>query len=552
MKLQSEKKWYQFWKRNNVSEVNSAVTQDGHIHEFNTSLESAYINMLCGSSESPYTIQEIRAFTKNPMSHIAELRKMAKWAYRTNGVVSGAIDYMKSMHTLDGVIVSKSRRPNGQKPRNYRANKIKMGSTLNTIRYKQIIRDGIFKNANDGMYVAYFETAATTPDYRMALTDYEIQNITEINTLGINAMVIPLPVDYVRIIGRKNNSYVVAFDLRYFDYFTDDARKKKLAGFPKEIQEGWMKKNNGEFDGSWLVLDNTKTIVTKIKSEISDPYGIPFSIAALDDISYAQYFIDTKRNVLDSVNNQIVYETFPEGKDKGTSALNEKQQRQQHDLIKNALASKSRSGSSTSFFSLASGTKLDKISLDVSLLDEKNENSIVDSVNKDISVSASALDGSSTGNYSTATLNLELVAANVYSWIEDVVDELNKCINKNIIKDPSCRVEFYILPITMVNRDQMVGYMSDLYARGKGSLYAWIASTGINPDTYVALMDYELDEDFENKYPVHRTSFTVTGKDDPEFEDHNKGGRPPTNSNDPAAVQEKTNGGNNMPKPSTG
>ena len=272
MKLQSEKKWYQFWKRNNVSEVNSAVTQDDHIHEFNTSLESAYINMLCGSSESPYTIQEIRAFTKNPMSHIAELRKMAKWAYRTNGVVSGAIDYMKSMHTLDGVIVSKSRRPNGQKPRNYRANKIKMESTLNTIRYKQIIRDGIFKNANDGMYVAYFETAATTPDYRMALTDYEIQNITEINTLGINAMVIPLPVDYVRIIGRKNNSYVVAFDLRYFDYFTDDARKKKLAGFPKEIQEGWMKKNNGEFDGSWLVLDNTKTIVTKIKSEISDPY----------------------------------------------------------------------------------------------------------------------------------------------------------------------------------------------------------------------------------------------------------------------------------------
>ena len=427
-----------------------------------------------------------------------------------------------------------------------------MEGTLSTIRYKQIIRDGIFKNANDGMYVAYFETAATTPDYRMALTDYEIQNITEINALGINAMVIPLPVEYVRIIGRKNNSYVVAFDLKYFDYFTEDARKKKLAGFPKEIQDGWLKKMNGELNADWLVLDNTKTIVTKIKSEISEPYGIPFSIAALDDISYAQYFIDTKRNVLDSVNNQIVYETFPEGKDKGTSALSEKQQRQQHDLVKNALSSKSRNGSSTSFFSLASGTKLDKISLDVSLLDEKNENSIVDSVNKDISVSASALDGSSTGNYSTATLNLELVAANVYSWIEDIVDELNKCINKNIIKDPSCRVEFYILPITMVNRDQMVGYMSDLYARGKGSLYAWIASTGINPDNYVALMDYELDEDFENKYPVHRTSFTVTGKDDPEFEDHNKGGRPPTNSEDPAAVQQKTNGGNNMPKPSTG
>lgn len=298
-------------------------------------------------------------------------------------------------------------------------------------------------------------------------------------------------------------------------------------------------------------MNNDKTIVTKIKSEVTDPFGIPFSIAALDDISYAQYFVDTKRNVLDSVNNQIVYETFPEGKDKGTSALTEKQQKQQHDLVKSALASKSRNNSSTSFFSLAAGTKLDSISLDVSLLDEKNENSIVDSVNKDIGVSASALDGSSTGNYSTANLNLELVASNVYTWIEDIVDELNKCINKNIINDSSCRVDFYVLPVTMVNKDKMVGYMSDLYARGKGSLYAWIAATGFNPDNYIALMDYELQEDFENRYPVHRTSFTVTGKDEPD-EDRNKSGRPSTDSDNTSTVQTKTNGANNQPKPSTG
>ena len=154
------------------------------------------------------------------------------------------------------------------------------------------------------------------------------------------------------------------------------------------------------------------------------------------------------------------------------------------------------------------------------------------------------MDGSSTGNYSTANLNFELVASSVYTWIEDIVDELNKCINYNIIADPNCRVEFYILPITMVNRDSMVGYMADLYARGKGSLSAWIAATGFNPDTYVALMDYELEEDFENRYPVHRTSFTVT-KDD-------KGGRPQVSSDDPAAVQQKTNGANHAPKPSTG
>ena len=551
--MPENRKWYQFWKRDTeVYEQNSVVVEEEPVHEFNTDIGNSYIRVLTESGQMPFSIDQIRAYTRNPASHISALRKMGRWAYHTNGVIASAIDYMRTMHTLDGVVVCKTKRTDKKRPRNYHANKSKMEAALRTIRYKQVIRDGIFKNARDGMYVGYFETKSANTDYKVALTDFEIQNITELNAIGMNATVISLPIDYVQIIGRKNNSYQIAFDLRYFQNFTEDARKLKLRGFPIEIQEGWINFESGNMTEPWLVLDNSKTIVTKIKSEMSELVGIPFAVAALDDISYAQYFVDTKRNVLDSVNNQIVYETFPEGKEKGTSALSEKQQRQQHDMIKNALSGKRRNSSSTSFFSLASGTKLDSITLDVSLLDEKNENSIVDSVNKDIGFSASALDGSSSGNYSTANLNLELVAANVYSWIEELVEELNKCINQNIINDNSCVVELYVLPITMVNRDKMVGYMADLYARGKGSLYAWIASTGMNPENYVALMEYELQEDFENRYPVHRTSFTVTGKDDPEHEDHNKGGRPPTESDNPQTVQGKTNGANNVPKPSTG
>lgn len=549
--MPSNRRWYQFWRRD--SEIDAGIVEENAImnrdddpnHEFNTDIGSSYIRILESSGDMPFSIREIRAFARNPFAHIREIRKMAHCAYYTNGVISTAIDYMKSMHTLDGVIICKAKRADTKKLRNYKMNKSKMEATLSTIHYKQVIRDALFKNANDGMYAAYFETSSAPPDLRTALTDYDVQNITEINSLGINAMVIPLPINYVRIVGRRNNSYQIAFDLRYFQQFNEDALKKKLAGFPKEIQEGWLRFDN-DMSSPWLVLNNNKTIVTKIKSELSDPYGIPFAIAALDDISYAQYFVDTKRNVLDSVNNQVVYETFPEGKDKGTSALTEKQQRQQHDLIKNALSSKRRNGSGTSFFSLAAGTKLDSINLDVSLLDEKNENSIIDSVNKDIGVSASALDGSSSGNYSSANLNLELVSANVYTWIEDIVDELNKCINKNIICDSSCAMELYVLPVTMVNKDKMVGYMADLYARGKGSLYAWIAATGFNPDCYIALMDIELQEDFENRYPVHRTSYTTSGNDT------QKSGRPKSDSDNASTIQTKTNGANSQPKPSTG
>ena len=107
---------------------------------------------------------------------------------------------------------------------------------------------------------------------------------------------------------------------------------------------------------------------------------------------------------------------------------------------------------------------------------------------------------------------MEIVANNVFTWIEALVEELNKCLNYNVIRDGSYRIEFRVLPVTFLNREKQVKYFSDLYARGKGSLLAWIASTGIDADDYLSLMDYELDEDFENKYPVHKTCLLYTSR----------------------------------------
>ena len=105
-----------------------------------------------------------------------------------------------------------------------------------------------------------------------------------------------------------------------------------------------------------------------------------------------------------------------------------------------------------------------------------------------------------------------------------------------------------MLPTNFVNRAEFVKQFSDLYARGKGSLIAWIAATGVNADDYITLMDYELDEDFENKYPVHKTSFTVTGKDAPEHEDvdNNNGGL----ESNPSTESTVANDGNASPAPS--
>jgi len=533
-----------------MPQQSDAITQCAPF-EFNTFLGASYLNVInYGTGQNaPYTIQEIAVMAKNPMQYIKQLRQWAKWAYYSNGTITTAIDSLISLHSLDYVVVVKPKKT-GASRKKYRDNIDKMNSVLRSMRYKEVIRDGLFHNANEGMYVAYMETRTVPVDSRLALTDYDVQGITEINSAGINTVVIPLPVDYVRIVGRRNNCYEVAFDLRYLEGMSEDDRKRKLQGLPRQIQEGWRKYSNGEFPNGacWQRLDWHRTIVTKIKSGQNDPFGVPFAVAALDDIDYAKYFINTKRRVLDTVNNQIYYETFPEGKEKGTSALSKDQQERQHNTVKQALTQRTNSNG-VSFFSLASGTKMDRLPVDLSLLDEQNENAIKEDVNEDIGIAAAALSGSSTGNYATATLNIEIVANNVYTWIEALVEELNKCLNYNVIRDSNYRVEFRVLPITFINREKQVKFFSDLYARGKGSLIAWIASSGMNVDDYLSLMDFELDEDFENRYPVHKTSFTVTGKDAPDGDvDKSTGdGDPPFNA---STESTKANNANASPSPS--
>lgn len=536
-----------------TTEQNAAnPVMDAVLHEFNTQLGASYLNMISrGSSQTaPYSTEQIIRMAQEPMRYISELRQWARWAYYSNGTVGTAIDALTSLHSLDYIVTARPKKAGVQR-KGYRTSADRMNSVLRSMRYKEVIRDAIFHNANEGMYVGYMETRTVPVERKLTLTDMDINGISEINSSGINTVVIPLPLDYVRIIGRRNNCYEVAFDLRYFNGMTDDERKRKLRGLPRQIQEGWEKYNNGEFaDGAtWLRLDWRKTIVTKIKSGQNDPYGVPFAVAALDDIDYAKYFVNTKRHVLDKVNNQIYYETFPEGKDKGTSALSQKQQENQHNTVKQALTQRTNS-SGIAFFSLAAGTKMDSLPVNIDLLDEENENAIKEDVNEAIGVGAAALSGSSsTSNYATAVLNMEIVANNVFTWIESIVEELNKCLNYNVIRDGSYRIEFRVLPITFANREKQVKYFSDLYARGKGSLLAWIAATGINADDYLSLMDYELEEDFENRYPVHKTSFTVTGKDAPDgdVDKSTSGDNEPQNA---STASTAANNGNASPSPS--
>ena len=247
--------------------------------------------------------------------------------------------------------------------------------------------------------------------------------------------------------------------------------------------------------------------------------------------------------ILGEINNKVIYQTLPEGRDKGTCALSKKQQEAQHNVVKNAVMNKNNRGG-TSFFTVSAGTKLSSLEVgNTDIFDEKYESNIGDKIALDLGFAASALNGVGSGSYSSQEQNLELVTAQLFQWIEQIDSEINKCISENIIKDNQNWVECRYLPITYVNKSKMVNYAKDLYLQGKGSLSLWASACGIYPDIFFALLDQELSDDIENKYPVHKTSYTISSKD-------NEGGRPTTDNPTDRTLQSRANGGNNIPSPS--
>lgn len=514
-------------------------------YEFN-SYNSRYVSDCCFGFDifSAYSSEDISAMISSPMTHNQELRKLSNRLYSSNGLLTQCIDYCTSLPTLDYCII-----PRGRSKAKREANKLLMESALRSIRHKEVVRDALFKSMIEGVafYYCVFNSVA---DNTRSMSDYDVENILEINDLGTNMSVVPLPTDYTKIVGRKNSSYVLAFNLRYFEGLTENELVRKLRLYPEEIRKGWDRySRNRDVGKPWIILDNKKTIVSKVRSRLEEAWGRPLCLAAIKNILYAAYFQDTCRGTLDEINNRILYQTFPEGERKGVCALTSNQQREQHDTVKGAILTKNQRNS-TSFFSVAAGTKIDQIKTDTSLLDEKNSSYIQDQIGLDLGFMANLLSGNKSGNYAAQQNNLQLLLSEVLMWIEPITEELVKVINENLINDKKNPCGLYYMPCSYITRKDFTSQMKELYLQGKGSLRAWISSTGFNADAYIQLMDMELAEGFDDKYKPHPTSYTLSSKDG-DFDFCRNTGRPknenPTSS---STITSKQNDANNMPSPS--
>lgn len=530
-------------QENNGSPPESVVENNSKEYEFNSYRYTDYsvahgcydFNLL-----NLYSREQIEQICANPMNAMnnEKLRDISNILYYINGIYSNTVDYMVAMPTLDYVIIQY-----GSNKKKKSKNKELATKVLRRIKHKEVVRNILFKCILDGISFMYFETLSRPLSNKRTLSDYDVQSIVEINDNDVNVSIITLPTDYCKIVGIKNNDYVVAFNLDYFNFPEGGKVENKVRKYPKEIRDAWNEYRKGNCN-NWVVLDSNKTITVKIKSKEEQPWGIPLVTSAIGDILYQQDFVDTKRNVLDDINGKLIYELFPAG-DKNLSTLTKSQQEYQHNTVKAAIMNKNNRGKPT-FVSLAAGTKLDKIDAsNTDILDDSYEGKLSENICLSLGIAASLLGAVGSGSYATQTSNLELVSSQLFMWIEQIENEINKCINANIIKDSKNRVEINYLHITNVSKKETIENCKELYLQGKGSLTLWAAACGIRPDVFYALLDEELENDIENKYPVHKTSYTMSNKDT-----SNGAGRPESDSTNPETIASKSAGKNNIPTPS--
>lgn len=537
--------------RRTNSETNQARNQ--HTNTENTQAKNEFCSMSSSYEFSNYLFglnifdlykpEQLAALVKDPMGNNKVLRELSMILYGTNGTFTNVVDYMTALPTLSRVVI-----PHGESERKKKRNKELALSTLRTIKDDEFIRDALFKGMVDGIAFYYFETQEMPMDNKKFLTDYDVRSMTEINeanSANFNVAIIPLPVDYTEIVGIKNGNYILAFNVDYFNQQPGEPAERRIKKYPKEIRDAYHARKNGKEGGNWVVLDSTKTIVHKVRSKTEEKYGRPIVLAAIADILYSDFFKDTKRNVLNDINNRILYQTFPEGKDKGTSALTRQQQERQHNDVKNAVINKNNRGG-ISFFSVAAGTKINALdAANIDIFDEKNEADLDNKIALALGFAGNALSGTSSGSYSAQESNLQLVTSQVLQWVKQIQTELVKCINANIIKDPNNYIDIEYLPLTHLNKSAMVGFMKDLYLQGSGSLSMWIAATGISPDAYFAILDEEKENGIYEKYLPHQTSFTLSKNDS-----NTQTGRPVTDNPSDRTVASRSNNGNAMPSPS--
>lgn len=497
-----------------------------------------------------YTEDQLKIYVAHPMRYHRELMKISERMYNKNGTYGQTVAKMTAAPTLDYVPM-----PAGSiKKANDTIKKINhiMQHKLN---HKLSTRDCIRNALIYGEYVAIWRDtkAKRVPKSNQYSISEKIEGFAKVD----NMMLQPLDLDYVRFEGFANGDYVVSFDMSYFDMFKGNGLVGEIKNYPSNFIRGYTEYKK-DASKRWLILDQKTTFAYKYRSSILESHGRMLGLFALLDILFADEYTDSQRNNMRENSSTIRYMTLPEGEKKGSCSLNKDQQNNQYNAFKKAVnvddQNKRNKIGRTTTLKLAPGTTINKLESDSTFLTDTLTTENNECISTSLGLAISALNGGGQGaSYSTLSVNIDLMLAEVFQMLEQIQWQYTKLINNYLGLSEDDWVDIVYLKTSTLNQETAFSTAKDLYLSAGGSR-TWLYAVGTgDSNTYLRLMEMEKQLGYDDKFLPHPTSFTLSNSLDKETVDENVGGKKKKADADLTAQgqQTRTNGGNKSPKPST-
>lgn len=503
--------------KNSQLEINSFEVETNSLSFNDVSLFSSNLN------SNNYTFAEIKNYIKYPMIYNKILRIISKQAYNANGLYGQSIDRMIALPTLSYITTLRNKT---DKIKNIKS---KFKYVLKLLNIERTTRDILRSLFIEGLYVGILrETSASNKNIDTSGGMIESLDRIEGLSLDDNFMIQPLNLDYCKIIGFQNNVSIAAFDMQYFDQFKYGGLINEIKNYPPEFLKAY---NTYRRDGSkrWFILDYKKTVALKAKASELDAYGIPFGISAFADIKMDDEYENSQFKLIQELASSIYFLILPEGEKKGSCSLNKEQQQNIIDAFKNAVRVNinNSGGAKISTLSLAPGTQIDRLSKDSSLLKDTLSNENAKKISTNLGFAISALNAESeNANLGSLQINLDLVSAQIFQYINEIAKEQTRVINEHLNILPRDYIDIKYLPITWLNKKEIYEKAKDLYMTTGGSRMFYIAAAGFDPDDYLSMCDEEIEAEMDSRYLPHITSYTASDSGDKPNPEGNLGGRP--------------------------
>lgn len=301
--------------------------------------------------------------------------------------------------------------------------------------------------------------------------------------------------------------YEVEDGLFNFVIDLDAISPRDILGYPEYVQEAYIEWHNAEDDylvSRWYVPPSEKQICIKFNSQYNYPY--PFLIGMFQDILDLDLYKKLKLQSARTDNYKAILIKVPIDEDSIDKPL----------LTPETLAifaEINRDSMSDDIALLHTlGSEGKAISFKDSTNTRNNVSDGIDEIYNSSGVSQELFNGSSSGT--AVTFSVENDSAFMYGVYRQLERWVNRWIRLNRYNKASYKFKYYLLDMTIFNKDKMQSQYKDAISLGATVIDKYMASIGMTPST--VLGSFHTHNDIYNYYENFRplaTSYTMSSSD---------------------------------------